>query len=308
MVPGWGWTAEQRDVSGYDASSHRISFAAPIEFSEYYDADQYSLYFLYDKLSLLDAPSEWYLDRASGTVYVWLPDGGDPNGHLVEASGGSGGFDLRNRSYIRVAGFNLMSGDIKMLDATGCRVEEVRHLYPAAELCGERIRQCDHEKRNRVREPHGRKAGRHAQYAQPVPRPPLQLPWADFSSHRQLGNTKLMALRRFAELDRRLFAARCGAGRREHHRRAGYQRLRHRAQRDLQRRPHRQGLGRFLQHERRTAAGRSSGTTSSTTSGRGNRRSSDRSRLGSGIYFDVTSSGFVVHHNLIYRTGGYAIS
>ena len=134
MVPGWGWTAEQRDVNGYDAESHRISFASPIEFSEYYDADQYSLYFLYDKLSLLDAPSEWFLDRAAGVVYLWLPDGGDPNAHLVEASGGSGGFDLRSRSYIRVAGFNLMSGDIKMLDATGCRVEEVRHLFPATEL------------------------------------------------------------------------------------------------------------------------------------------------------------------------------
>lgn len=134
MVPGLGWIADQRDVTGYDPASHRITFSPAISFSDYYDADQYSLYYMYDKLSLLDATSEWFLDRASGTVYLWLPDGGNPNNHLVESSGGSGGFDLNDRSYIRIAGFKLMSGAIKMLNATGCRVEEVQHLYPATEL------------------------------------------------------------------------------------------------------------------------------------------------------------------------------
>jgi len=134
MVPGLGWTADQRDVTGYDPTNHQITFSPAITYSDYYDADQYSLYFLYDLLSLLDAPSEWFLDRGRHTVYVWLPDGGDPNGHVVEASGGSGGFDLSDRSYIRVAGFELLSGDIKMPNATGCLVEDVRHVYPATEL------------------------------------------------------------------------------------------------------------------------------------------------------------------------------
>jgi parallel beta-helix repeat protein len=134
MVPGLGWVADQRNVTGYDPAKHRITFRPAITYSEYYDADQYSLYFLYDKLSLLDAPCEWFLDRAAGTVYLWLPGGGDPNGHLVQASGGSGGFDLIDRSFIRIAEFNLMSGDIKMQNATGCLVEDVRHLYPATEL------------------------------------------------------------------------------------------------------------------------------------------------------------------------------
>ncbi|MFI5168196.1 MAG: right-handed parallel beta-helix repeat-containing protein [Thermoanaerobaculales bacterium] len=134
MVAGLGWSADQRDVIGYDPAGHRITFSPAISSSEWIDADEYSLYFLYDLLSLLDAPSEWFLDRAAHTVYLWLPDGGDPNDHLVEAPGGSGGFDLTDRSYIRVAGFKLMSSDIKMQNATGCLVEGVRHLYPATEL------------------------------------------------------------------------------------------------------------------------------------------------------------------------------
>jgi len=133
LLAGPGWSAEQLDATGYIPDERRITFGTSI-FSQYYDADQNSLYFMYDKLSLLDAPSEWFLDRASGTLYVWLPDGSDPNGHLIEASGGSGGFDLTDRSYVRIAGFKLMSGDIKMRNVTGCLVEDVRHLYPATEL------------------------------------------------------------------------------------------------------------------------------------------------------------------------------
>jgi hypothetical protein len=134
MVPGLGWTADQRDVSSYDPANHQISFNTAISFSNSYDVDQSSLYFLYDMLSLLDVQSEWFLDRTADKVYLWLPGGGDPNGHIVEASGGAGGFDLTDRSYIRVAGFKLMGCDIKMPDATGCKVEEVQHLYPASEL------------------------------------------------------------------------------------------------------------------------------------------------------------------------------
>jgi len=133
LLAGLGWSAEQLDVAGYDPAQHRIEFNNAV-FARYYDADQYSLYYLYDKLSLLDAASEWFLDRAAGTVYLWLPDGGNPNAHLIEASGGSGGFDFTDRSYIRISGFKLMSSDIKMRNATACRVEDVRHLFPAAEL------------------------------------------------------------------------------------------------------------------------------------------------------------------------------
>ena len=123
LSAGLGWSAEQLDVTGYDPGSHRVTFSNAT-FAQYYDADEYSLYFLYDLLSLLDTPSEWFLDRAADTAYLWLPNGDNPSNHLVEASGGSGGFDLTSRSYIRVAGFSLMSGDIRMLNATGCRVRK----------------------------------------------------------------------------------------------------------------------------------------------------------------------------------------
>jgi hypothetical protein len=129
LVPGLGWQAEDRLVASYDAAAHQIHFTEPINFSEYYGVDAESLYFLYDRLDLLDAPGEWYLDRAGGTVYLWLPGGGDPNDRLVEAPAGPGGFDLSDRAAIQVKGVTVFAGELDLTGATGCRIEDVRHLY-----------------------------------------------------------------------------------------------------------------------------------------------------------------------------------
>ena len=43
-------------------------------------------YFLRNKLALLDAPGEWFLDRAAGQLYLWCPNNANPNNVLVEAS------------------------------------------------------------------------------------------------------------------------------------------------------------------------------------------------------------------------------
>lgn len=43
-------------------------------------------YFLRNKLSLLDAPGEWYHDRATSTLYAWFPNGVAPGSNTVEAA------------------------------------------------------------------------------------------------------------------------------------------------------------------------------------------------------------------------------
>ncbi len=52
--------------------------------------------------SELDAPGEWYHDRAAGRVRVWLPDGGDPNEHAMTIKQRDYAFDLSGLAHIEV--------------------------------------------------------------------------------------------------------------------------------------------------------------------------------------------------------------
>jgi parallel beta-helix repeat protein len=60
-------------------------------------------FFLDGKLEELDAPREWYFDAEEGKVYLWPPDGADPNDLLVEGSVRSLGLRVRDSVVRNVA-------------------------------------------------------------------------------------------------------------------------------------------------------------------------------------------------------------
>lgn len=69
-------------------------------------------YYLTGKLSELDSAGEWFLDSASSRLYFWTPDDDSPARHLVEAKRRQFAFDLSNRSFITIQGFNIFAASI----------------------------------------------------------------------------------------------------------------------------------------------------------------------------------------------------
>ncbi len=70
-------------------------------------------YYLWGKLSALDAPGEWFYDDATGTLYLWLPDGAAPAAHTIEAKRRLWAFDLAGRSYITLEGLHIFGASIR---------------------------------------------------------------------------------------------------------------------------------------------------------------------------------------------------
>lgn len=59
-------------------------------------------YLVENALSLLDAPGEWFYDRASGDLYFWPPSGAAVTSMRVEAAVVSEGLTLFEKSYVQV--------------------------------------------------------------------------------------------------------------------------------------------------------------------------------------------------------------
>jgi len=86
-----------------------------VDWGEGYRPKANNPYFLWGKLEALDTPSEWFLDSSNSNLYLWTPKGDSPANHLIEAKKRQNAFDLSNRSYIKIEGFHIFASTI-MLD------------------------------------------------------------------------------------------------------------------------------------------------------------------------------------------------
>ncbi|MFZ5517578.1 MAG: right-handed parallel beta-helix repeat-containing protein [Candidatus Zhuqueibacterota bacterium] len=77
----WDWSDSYQKIEAIDFQKGEITLAEPHHHYGYTKNQRF--YFLHFPEEL-DAPGEWYLDRDSGTVYVWLP--GDPDNSEIYAS------------------------------------------------------------------------------------------------------------------------------------------------------------------------------------------------------------------------------
>lgn len=69
-------------------------------------------YYLWGKLSALDAPGEWFRE-SDGTLYLWLPDSSHPNQHTIEAKRRLWAFDLTDRAHIVLDGLSIFGATIR---------------------------------------------------------------------------------------------------------------------------------------------------------------------------------------------------
>lgn len=77
----------------------------------------HSKYFVEGLAKLLDTPGEWYFDVATGTLYVWTPDGRSPAEIGLEFSVRDVGIDLSGRSYVELRDLGVL-----LFDETGIEV------------------------------------------------------------------------------------------------------------------------------------------------------------------------------------------
>lgn len=66
----WDWKDEKQQVDNIDTSKNIITLAKPYHHYGYREGQHY---YIFNLLSELDSPKEWYLDRQNGKIYFYFP-------------------------------------------------------------------------------------------------------------------------------------------------------------------------------------------------------------------------------------------
>ena len=111
----WDWADSYERVASIDAEKREIVLAPP--YSSYgYRAGQ--RYYALNLLSEIDMPGEWYIDRASGTLYLYPPS--DPAQAVVELSAAMFPFvRMEDVSYVTLVGITWEMGGADGLIVSG---------------------------------------------------------------------------------------------------------------------------------------------------------------------------------------------
>ncbi len=113
----WDWANSYERVASLDLDRHHVKTLAPHGLYGFRKGQRF--YFL-NLLEELDAPGEWYLDRRSGQLYFWPPDGGGRSGPEETL------LSLLDKPLIRIAGASNVVVEGLVLEATRASAVEIR--------------------------------------------------------------------------------------------------------------------------------------------------------------------------------------
>lgn len=123
LVPRPYWYAKEGTVVHSDNGYITIDYRRQWEDVKNWVNGDYIPLILDNHLTLLDTEGEWYRDTSANRLYMWVPGGGNPSSHLIEAKRRDYAFNLSYRSHIEIRGIELfactITTDIYATDGTG---------------------------------------------------------------------------------------------------------------------------------------------------------------------------------------------
>ena len=95
-------------------------------------------YFLEDKLEFLDAPTEWYYDKTTKKLYLWLKSSDDPEKYDIRGKNSTYAFSITDASsWIELHGLNFfattvyVSGKSGVYDVDNIKLDSCNFTYPS---------------------------------------------------------------------------------------------------------------------------------------------------------------------------------
>lgn len=134
---GCSW---ERTITNYNENLNRIFFETLPQkwpFGNTHSPQRFEnghrgIFYLMNKLEALDAPNEWFYDKAAKTLYFYAPKGENPNHHSVEVSHRKHVVTI-NKNNIHLKGLNFFGGMI-VINGNGNKVSNAMIKHGAERL------------------------------------------------------------------------------------------------------------------------------------------------------------------------------
>lgn len=79
----------------------------------------------------LDVSKEWYLDKNTNILYLYTPNGDNPENHSIEIKTRNEGFSLGTQQYITIQGLNFFACSVNAIDAQNIVIDDIVSKYGA---------------------------------------------------------------------------------------------------------------------------------------------------------------------------------
>ncbi len=119
------WKTWSRDVLSHSMGSNTFTYDLVPAYK-----DKHHYYYLEGKLELLDAAGEWFYDRNTKELFVWMPDSTVPSAD-IRGKVQSYFFNLENSSYIEFTGLEFFATTFYFKNCTHMTVEDCELKFPS---------------------------------------------------------------------------------------------------------------------------------------------------------------------------------
>ncbi len=128
-TPNWNkWTAV---VENHAKGKDHFNYSKSLQWKEFTKASAgRGSYYLSGKLEALDAPEEWFYDTKSGYLYLYAPEGNNPEENLVEIKLRNYGFHVKNSDFIILKGLHFFGCTFKFRESNNCTVDGCHIRFP----------------------------------------------------------------------------------------------------------------------------------------------------------------------------------
>src|SRR5271157_2578657 len=122
VMAGEAWVGYDRQIVSDNQATGELTWTTPVNQLPELIPRRGNKFFVYGKLNLLDAPSEWYWDPNAQMLYVWTQDGASPTGR-IEAGVAPAILNLSGQSYIIVNGLQACGGWFNLQNSSSCTIK-----------------------------------------------------------------------------------------------------------------------------------------------------------------------------------------